>query len=191
MLPSSRVSKKYSKQKTRITRRSKFKEEGSEETLDNFIEPELRKLIRIYLVFRRSYSGKFIPEKLFHSGWGLVHFRTLLKRIHTQEKNTKLKIDLVSYLQAHFRIWGADTYPTHLIGGNSFAIYRKFQERNCPESSINPSDEYKVQLDLLRHLAESRQESSDKTLELLKSSGLFTSKFVECYVGQTEEARIK
>lgn len=172
------ISQVQGKSRPRLTKKARLVAEAKEEPEQGsfLIDEEAKKLFRIYVAARRWFSGKKIPPQILHSSWGLKPFEKLVDLIKQREQETKLSIDKLNYIKAHFAVFGENTYPTHLASSKSWEIYRKFKEAvSYQVSSSHPLQE---QQDLLQYLAEVRQESVEEIMSKLRNSGLFTEEFV-------------
>lgn len=134
----------------------------------------------MYEAHRRVFSGKKIPRELLEGYWGASYFKKLSERIREYEKQTGLKVDLITYFRAHFAMFGENTYPTHLISESSWDIYRKFRDslHYSQQDQLNSPENQKK---LLLYLAECRDETPEETLKVLRHSGLFTEEFVRSW----------
>jgi len=175
---------KFSSPRKRLKIKPRVVEEDNNEQVKlEFSKEENRialTLMRMYVELRKVFSGEAIPTQVLEGHRSFKHFETLARNMLEHQKKTKLRVDKIAFLYSHFVIWEEATWPSRLIGKNSWEIYRKFREaQNYTVHTHTSSTE--SQQSLLKYLAESRDESESETMKKLAHSGLFTEDFVSSW----------
>lgn len=151
-----------------------------------------KKLLRMYLGVRKMFSRQSIPYQQLRNHPSFNHFLTLARHMEYLQQETKLRVDKAAYVYSHFAVFGKDTYPSHLIGGDSDLIYRRFKEQKDFMTVIDKPT-FEAQKEFLEFLATTRDECPSTTLDKLRLSGLFTEDFIQQWgeVGGRKEVRLR
>ena len=144
----------------------------------NKLTSKAKHLCRLYLTEKShgTYLARVPTSKRV-----LQLFQRLANKIELHEKETKAKVNLFQYIQAHFLFFGKKTAPSYLNTKFSMKLYRTHEQIRLLEKQIIKEKPLLNEAIILRYVARARNESEREVLQQVKKSRLFSKKFLSVY----------